>query len=460
MTANRRRLMTLTLRRPPAAATRVAIDTERSVAAADNPAPTSLSLVRQAGTDCRGASALLLAVTASVALGAIGIGTDVASWYMSQRSMQNAADAAVIAAASNGGSTYASEAKAVAARYGFADGQNNVTVTATNTALCPTGGNTCYSTVITGSAPLFFSLMVGYSGTNGTGRAGLSASAMAAGAPQYCMLALSTSGDALSSNGGGHANLQGCDVMSNAGARCNGHDLNAPVINAHGTNRDCGNIQNSNVPIVTDPYASLAKNIPANSCGSYPQESGHGNNLPSSNTWTGSKTLPAGNTIICGDLKLTGNVTLTATNSVLVIENGLLDLNSYTLKATGGLTIVFSGTAGSYSHYPANSGTLDFAAPTSGPWSGVAIYQDPALTTGVDISAAGHSPTWDITGLVYAPHSNVTLNGAVNKSSDGFSCFTLVANTVAVSGTGDILEHGQCVQAGLTMPSGRTQLVN
>jgi hypothetical protein len=31
-----------------------------------------------------------------------------------------------------------------------------------------------------------------------------------------------------------------------------------------------------------------------------------------------------------------------------------------------------------------------------GTWSGVAIYQDPALIAGMDISTAGNSPTWDI----------------------------------------------------------------
>ena len=52
-------------------------------------------------------------------------------------------------------------------------------------------------------------------------------------------------------------------------------------------------------------------------------------------------------------------------------------------------------------------GTLDFNAPTTGPWKGIAIYQDPNLTTGVDISEAGNTPTWKITGMVYLPHASV-----------------------------------------------------
>jgi hypothetical protein len=119
----------------------------------------------------------------------------------------------------------------------------------------------------------------------------------------------------------------------------------------------------------------------------------------------------------------------------------------------GALTIIFSGTAGSYTHAPTGGGTFDIQAPTSGTWKGVAIYQDPALTTGVDVSAAGNSPTWDITGLVYLPHANVTFSGAVNKSSNGKSCFVLVVDNITINGTADILPKGECVAAGLSMPT-------
>jgi hypothetical protein len=168
----------------------------------------------------------------------------------------------------------------------------------------------------------------------------------------------------------------------------------------------------------------------------------------------------SGVTILCGDVQLTGNVSLTTSSpgAVLVIENGQLDTNGYTLQtlAGSGLTVIFSGTsAGGYTDGPTGGGTLDIAAPTSGPWSGVALYQDPSLTSGVDVSAAGNSPTWDITGLVYLPHSSVTFSGAVNKSTNGLSCFDLVVDNITINGTGSILSEGQCTQAGLSMPVGQ-----
>src|SRR5262249_25944431 len=208
-------------------------------------------------------------------------------------------------------------------------------------------------------------------------------------------------------------NMNGCSVMSNNNANCNGHDLGATWGDAHGTNNGCGITQHSNVPQVADPDASLASNIPSNPCGttspSFPQEpSSSIKKLSGSYTWSDSPTLANGQ-IVCGDLKLTADVTVTAAagsaGAVLVIENGQLDTNGYTLAtdSSSALTIIFTGPAVSgktYSHYPTGGGTLNFMAPTSGTWKGVALYQDPNLgTSGVDFTYAGNSPTWDITGV-------------------------------------------------------------
>jgi hypothetical protein len=147
----------------------------------------------------------------------------------------------------------------------------------------------------------------------------------------------------------------------------------------------------------------------------------------------------------------------------LVIENGQLDTNGNTLQGTG-LTVVFSGSNNpNYQHIPTGNGTLDITAPTDGTWSGVAMYQDPSLTKNVDISAAGNSPTWNISGLIYLPHSSVTLSGAVNKSSQGLRCFEMVMDNITVNGTGDIFANDdQCDPAGLNQTRGgnRGMLVN
>jgi len=419
--------------------------------------------------DESGAVAFVFALLATVLTAVLGLGIDMGAWHRTDRILQNAADAAAVAAARNGTSSYQSEAKAVAAQYGLVDGAGGVTVTALNNQTCPNGQTDCYSVAIAmAAAPQFFSQVVRIPAP------ALSSSAMAGGGQthSYCLIALSSSGTdpAITTNGAPKADLSGCSIMSNTGADCHGHDLKADYGDAHKTDNGCGVIQNSNVAAVADPYKSLATNIPTDPCGGlYPQEptKKSGSPLPALNTWgsagvTTAMALPyppstANHGIVCGDLQLLGDVTLTtdAPGSLLVIVNGQLDTNGHTLKTVAGsaLTIIFTGTAGSYTHAPTGGGTLDFPAPTSGPWSGVAIYQDPALTTGVDISAAGNSPTWNITGLVYLPHSSVTFSGAVNKSSNGASCFALVVDNITINGTGDILAKGGCAAAGLNLPT-------
>jgi Putative Flp pilus-assembly TadE/G-like len=466
--------------------------------------------VRRMRADERGAVSVIMGVLMIPLVGALGIGFEVSNWYMTTRGMQNAADAAALAAATNGGSNYDLEARAVAAQYGFVNGTNNISIAVSNTAACPGGGgNSCYSVTISGFVPLLLSQVVGFTGNarlNGAAAKQLSSVAVAKATTQpqdLCMLALASSGAAqgIRTNGAPTANMNGCNVMSNTAAQCNGSNLGAGLGLAHGTSNGCGVTPVSNVPVVTDPYAYLKDNgnIPSLSssgcAGNYPQETKHGNTVippsvlvpgaltlnpnPSTGVPVTSLSLSGGNNFMCGDQVLTADVVITTSApAVLVIENGQLDLNGHTLTSSGsGLTLLFSGdnpppgpSSPSYTHAPTdntngNTGVLDITAPTSGPWSGVAIYQDPSLTSGLDVSAAGNSPTWKITGLVYMPHASVTLKGAIDKGTAGKSCLVLVADNFTISGTAGILKTdiGQCPQAGLTMPTatipGRSALV-
>jgi Flp pilus assembly protein TadG len=426
-----------------------------------------LRWMRSAFADQRGNVLILTALTMPALLAMSGLAFEGASWYQTKRAMQNAADTAAVAAATNDSSSYISEARAVAAQYGFQNGVNNTTVTVSNTVTCPISGSTCYSVSITKSLPLYFTKLIGYSGnvvisgSPGQQIASIAVAVEGTSPREYCILALATSGDtqALRTNGAPKSDLTGCSVMSNSDAQCNGHDLKATYGDAHGTSSGCGGTQTSGVPVVADSYSGLASNIPFNTCTSYPQAPSKKKDpdLPTSNQLTGSYSW-SGNIQLCGDIQLTGNVTLTGSNAVIVIRNGKLDTNGYTIQTASGAsaTIIFSGdnTSG-YTHAPTGGGTIDIAAPTTGNWKGVALYQDPNITNGVDISEAGNSPTWNITGLVYLPHASVTFSGAVNKSSNGLSCFAMVVDNITINGTGSILSQGQCASAGLTLPTGQ-----
>lgn len=410
--------------------------------------------------------AIASALLAPVVIGTFGIGTEVTSWYSIQRKMQNAADSAVSAAATNGSASFGDEARAVTRTYGFIDGQAGVVVTALEGQPCPSGPADCYKVTVRKPVPLLIAQVVGFTGNTMIGAQPAQlltayATAIQDTAPRpYCIVALAGSGrsPALRTNGAPKADMVGCNVISNTDATCNGHDLNADIGDAHGTNDGCGNKRHSNVPVTADKYAPLASNIPASDCpAGYWQAPKKKGAPPPSNQLSGIRPL-VGVYQVCGDLQLMGDTTINTASSgaIILITNGDLDTNGYKLETSNGsaLTIIYTGVnSASYSHVPTGGGIIDITAPKTGLWSGVAMYQNPSLTQGVDVSAAGNSPAWDITGLVYLPHADVTFSGAVNKSSSGKSCFVLVVDTLLINGTGSILARGECPQAGLDMPT-------
>lgn len=433
----------------------------------------------------RGSVSPMLTLMVIPLIGMLGMATEASSWFFAQRSMQAAADAAAMAAATNGCDAtqpacvsaktpyYNVEARSVASRFGFVDGTANTTVTAINNATCPaplTGSN-CYRVTIQRKMPINLTRIVGFQGNDSTdaGPAQLVA-ATAVASPKikdtYCLLALASGGanvDGIRCNGCSKADMSGCRVGTNGRARCNGGNLNADGSDAGGNQSNCaaGGTGNTGVAKIEDPYSGLASNIPTDpacTAGS-----------TTTTNWSTNQTLGAVRKI-CGPLNITANVTLTTPpgGTVLAVRRGAVTIApGATLKtaANSGLTIVFPGPSVSgVSHIVTGGGTLDIAAPTSGDWSGVAIYQDPALTTGVDWSEAGNSPTWNVTGLIYLPKASVTVSGIVNKASNGRNCFALVVDTFHSNGTTTFLEkQTECPQAGLKPPTGadatRTALV-
>lgn len=430
--------------------------------------------------DETGVAAVMFALVAPLLIGAMGMASEVSYWRFHQRAMQNAADAAAIAAGTNASSSYVAEAQAVAAQYGFQNGSGNITVAVSAPATAAGCTSNCYTVTITDKVPLLLTKVLGFSGNTtvasvaGSGRFPAtsmqgSSVATAANAYSYCIVALASSGkQGITSNGAPNANLNGCNIVSNTSATCNGHNLNATIGTAHGTNNGCGITQKSTAPVVSDIYSGRATFIPPDTCGgSYPQEPAKKKDpaLPINNQWSGNYSF-TGYKLVCGDQQLIGNTTISSTAStgaILVIVNGQLDTNGYTLTGSA-LTIIFMGSNNStYQHIPSGGGGLNIAAPTSGTWSGVAIYQDPSLTTNVDISAAGNSPTWNISGLVYLPHASVTLSGSAGASTSGAKCFALVVDNITINGTGSVFANDtQCAAAGLSLigSGARGTLVN
>jgi hypothetical protein len=493
--------------------------------------------------DARGAVSPILVVSLVPIIGALGMGAEGTNWWLTQRMLQNAADTAVIAAATNGGtvcsggvtacgaSSYTGncsaspgdfdcEAVAAANGEGIANGAGNVSIYPQYlTSGCPGSLSSCYKVTITKSLPIHLLGIVGYRGTNG---AQLVASAAIGGVKVAtvpdCILSVATGGNGITTDGSPNVNLEGCSIQSNSSANgtgtgqnkyagaCNGHNLNADNFSSPSSPAGDNGCANAAIPTaaVPDPYLALdtAANVPTDSCGgAYSQENKSGGGLPTSNTLSGNVTWGASKAF-CGDVVLSGNVTINSSTTVY-IYNGRLDLAGNTLASGSGdgVTIVLTGqnsfgSGGSATtpyHNITGGGTLQIAAPTSGTWSGVAVYQTPyqsgaappgttpttwpctvsqclidnnintankegSNSQSLDITAAGSSPNLWVQGGFYFPNANFTISGAIDNfqglTSNG--CFLLIAGVVNLNGQGSIFQNSQtqCVTDGVTQVRG------
>jgi hypothetical protein len=405
-------------------------------------------------------------------IGGVAYAVELGSWQYMQRSAQNAADGAALAAAivnSNSGTTSVIEARAAAKKLGFVNGSGPQTVNATQIA-CPVGvraGSTCFEAVVGTSMPISLSGILGLSGNQAiSARAVAVAAGGGTGALTNDVCVWTPNN--LQTNGTPDANLSGCAALSNGNMTCTGNGLQADFAVAGGTvSGTCASQTANNISGQTtfpsDPYAGLVNNIPANTCTNYPQapSAPRAPALPADNLISGTRT---GVVKLCGDVQLTGNLTLTGTATQLVIYNGRLDLNRFTVSTASGATatVIFSGTNGGvYQHYPVDngrgsgSGVLNIQAPTNtgAAFKGVAIYQDPRISTGVDFTYAGNKPAWKITGVIYLPKASVTFSGIVNKADNGAECQILVAYNATINGTGKIIgDVNNCASAGVDPP--------
>jgi Flp pilus assembly protein TadG len=193
--------------------------------------------------DRRGATAVMLAVALTGIIGFAGLGSEVASWYFTTRSMQVAADsaaasaAAELAAATLSGSSISSDqlvhtGRAIAASSNFTNGVSSTTVSVNNPPGTTTGLTTCSSpftsfncyvevVIQQPQTPLLSSLFMS-SGPTITTRAVALANTNVT--PDGCLVALdSHSGDTgISSSGSPTITLNSCSLIDNSNLSAGG----------------------------------------------------------------------------------------------------------------------------------------------------------------------------------------------------------------------------------------------
>ena len=404
-----------------------------------------LPVVAKLFRDRRGAAAVLLAVALSGIVGFAGLGSEVASWYYTTRSMQGAVDsaastaAAALASATSSGSTITGDqlrnaARSVASTFNFTNGTGSTTVTVnnppastTNLTACssPFTSFNCYVEVIIAQpqTPLLSAVFMS-TGPTITARAVAKANMNVTDAG--CVVTLNrTASRALQNSGSGALTFTACALYDNSNASdalYQGGSGSITTQAAYVVGNSSGAITatdgiHTGMNPTNDPYAwvpSPSSYTTNGTCG-YGSANGQGIDKLFGNSYNGTSkiTTNSSTTIInptsCSifglgggnkNLQLTNTQTLVLCPGTYVFDNANLSMvGQSTLLApptgttlttdcpgntSGGVTIIFSNSTGGSPGIPNVSAgaNVTLTAPTSGTYKGVAMFGDRLTCTG------------------------------------------------------------------------------
>jgi len=407
------------------------------------------NLVSRFRRDESGSYFIIAGLVTPALIGLVGLGTEYGLWMYTHQNAQSAADAAAFSAAQsysiNGagsgsgslsaGSNVISEADAIAASFGFVDGQNNTTVTVNRP---PTSGSlrtapNGVEVIITQSQSRIFSALWNQ------GNVTIRARSVALGNSALgCVLALDrTVTKAALNSGGGTVNLNGCDLYDDSSDTAGLYGGGSSIVMARqvgvvGGVNDPSGFQTTqglltHFPVVPDPYADV--NIPAFSgCDK--------NNFSSKNT----QTINPG--VYCNGMQFNAGTTVTFSPGVYYVDGGTFQVNGgASLNGTGVTIILTSSTPSKPSSFATaaiNGGaSLNIAAPTSGSLSGLVFFGDRRAAVGTAEKFNGGMDQV-LTGAVYFPTGAVQWAGGAGTSTN---CTQVIGDTVNFTGGGALAVH-------------------
>lgn len=366
------------------------------------------------------AFALLLPIL----IGAVGLGTDVGTWFFTHQKMQGAADSAAISAVI--ATDHPTEADAVAASYGFVNGSGGVVVTV-NTP--PQSGSYTQSpnateVIITEPKdPVFSALFLHKQVT-------IKARAVARlNGGQGCVLSLNkTASGGTTLQGSSPVNLNGCSLYDNSN---NGTALTAggsAQLTALSVNVVGGESGTSNITTTQGNYTGMAAAPDPYADASFGSFSGC-----DQTNFTAKNTVTINPGVYCNGIKLNAGAVVTMNPGIYYIDRGCLCIaGGATLQGTG-VTIVFTSSTGSnYATATINGGaTINLTAPTSGPTAGIVFFGDRKMPVDTAFKLNGGS-TQTFGGAIYLPTAAVTFAGGSGTSATG--CTQLIADTITFNG--------------------------
>lgn len=422
-----------------------------------------MSLFRKLWKNDRGNALLIGAAALPMIVACAGLASDTIQWTLWKRQLQRAADSAAIAGvydrenASPNGSTSTVSATvahdltlndhtwmAVMSGYPVINYDSNCPVSSGASSM---SNRVCVTLAVQQSLP-FSSLFMS---TAPTITASATAASIATGTP--CALALNSSGTAMNYSGNATVSAPTCILYSDSAASNAASAGGSSAVTAKSI-AAVGGIQQSNnwnvqsyipySPSIADPFASITPDPTQMNC----------TNAALTNTSTASSvgSYNCFSSLSVGSNKSLNLDTIMGTGvKTIYINGGSVDLkgdftcSNCTIVLTNKST-ASNATIGSWSSNA--QATNNISAPTTGTYSGIAVYQDRRATGNTDKINGGASNV--IQGAIYFPKDTLWINGTGTATS---LCAMWVANNITFLGNSSIAisspNDSVCASAGL-----------
>lgn len=388
-----------------------------------------------------GSIMIMVVIMLPIILGIVSLAVDLGNVFLVRSQMQNAADAASLAAAGRlqlgTTSQQIADAKTAAVNIanlnGFPVGATTTIAVAIPPGPSPDGSTATYAAnplyarvTITHGVSLFFGGIVGISNVLQTKQAvaGLSP------APP-CMIALKTSSVGLQVGGNASISAPNCALDVNSAAKPAVNIFGSATVQAQSINiASSGTLKGNTLsPTVVNYNTAPAPDLfsktvmpavsgctePANGQVSLTPGCYQGNNGTKQMKWSGAMTLAPGTYVFPNGLAITGNGTLSGSGVTIYNAGGA---NAGAINIGGGIIVQLS-------------------APTSGSYQGMLFIQDPLNTQPATL--LGNTNSY-FKGNLYFPTSDLTMRGT---SSTTISAGTIVAGSVILNGASNFLMSNQ-----------------
>jgi Flp pilus assembly protein TadG len=407
-----------------------------------------LSFLRKVWRDRRGNALVIAGAALPLIIGSAGLATDTIQWAMWKRQLQRAADSGALAgvygklAGQSVSTGVCSSSAPVSRDLTIGDVTNRLGTTPTCNVEAPvTSGSWTAAGFSAVKVTVSVQRSLSFSGLFLSAAPTITASATAAvvQAGKYCAKALDNKTETgIAFSGNATVNL-GCGIIANAkGANAidggGSSTVTASPAAAQGQIANSGNFADGTIfqpysPPTTDPYASVNPPTVPSGCN---QSALRGNQSSVSAT---------GGTVCYTDLTLTNGQTATFTDTVVIINGGSLSANAGSTITCTRCTFILTTNAtnitnNSIGNVTFNGGaTINLVAPTSGPYSGLVIYQDRRAPYCQNCNKINGNSSSLIEGAMYFPNQELQISG---DSGLNTNCVQLVAWQLAFTGNTNI----------------------